>query len=120
VHRRSYLKRIPLIGESGRMSGRPRPTKFYQTKCLGSRVTPIAGRPTGGRLTKAIAALPGHRAAHLLGSELDLLRYAERVVDLDAEVSNNAFEFRVPEQQLYRPQALPGSLNHIPSFEYRP
>jgi len=31
-------------------------------------------------------------------SELDLLRDAERVVDLDAEIPNSAFELRVPEQ----------------------
>lgn len=38
------------------------------------------------------------RAARLWRSDFDLLRDAERVVDLDAEVPDGAFEFRVPEQ----------------------
>src|SRR6267154_1547356 len=37
-------------------------------------------------------------------SELDLLGNAERVVHLDAEVADCAFEFRMPEEKLDRPQ----------------
>ena len=40
----------------------------------------------------------------MLRSELDLLRDAKRIVDLDAEVANSAFELRVLEEQLHRPQ----------------
>ena len=40
----------------------------------------------------------------MLRSELDLLRDAKRIVDLDAEVANSAFELRVLEEQLDRPQ----------------
>jgi hypothetical protein len=40
------------------------------------------------------------RAARLLGSEFDLLRDAERIVDLDTEVANRAFEIDVPKRQL--------------------
>jgi hypothetical protein len=32
------------------------------------------------------------------GSELDLLRDAERIVDFDAEIADGAFELRVPER----------------------
>src|SRR5271154_4713353 len=39
-----------------------------------------------------------------LSSQLDLLGNAERVVDLDPEVANRAFELRMPEQQLDRSQ----------------
>jgi len=44
------------------------------------------------------------RAARLGRSDFDLLRDAERVVDLDTEVPDGAFEFRVSEQQLDRSQ----------------
>jgi hypothetical protein len=49
--------------------------------------------------------------------ELDLLRDAKRIVDLDAEVANSAFELRVPEQQLHRPQVagLLVNLRHLRS-----
>jgi len=40
----------------------------------------------------------------LLSSQLNLLGNAERVVDLDPEVTNRAFELRMPEQQLNRSQ----------------
>jgi hypothetical protein len=35
-----------------------------------------------------------------LSSQLNLLRDAERVIDLDAEITDRAFELRVPEEQL--------------------
>ena len=37
---------------------------------------------------------------------LSLLRDLKRVVDLDPEVSDSAFKFGVPEQQLNRPEIL--------------
>jgi hypothetical protein len=43
----------------------------------------------------------------VLRSELDLFRDAERIVDLDAEVANGAFQLCVPEEQLDRPLQLP-------------
>jgi len=46
-----------------------------------------------------VAALPIDRAATVLKSEFDLLGDAERVIDLDAEVADGAFELRVPKQQ---------------------
>ena len=51
----------------------------------------------------------------MLRSELDLLRDAERIVDLDAEVANSAFALCVPEEQLYRPQVtgLLVNLRHL-------
>jgi len=42
------------------------------------------------------------RAAFVLTSQLDLLRDAECIVDLDAEIADSAFELRMPEQQLHR------------------
>ena len=36
-------------------------------------------------------------------SDVDLFRYRESVVDLNAEVSDGAFDFGVTEQELYRP-----------------
>jgi hypothetical protein len=47
----------------------------------------------------------------VLRSQLDLLRDAERIIDLDAEVANCAFELRVPEEQLHRPQVAGLLLN---------
>jgi hypothetical protein len=49
---------------------------------------------------------PAHRRAatsSYLSSQLDLLRDAERVIDLDAKVADGAFELRMPEEQLHRP-----------------
>jgi hypothetical protein len=40
------------------------------------------------------------RDADYFRSQLDLLGNAERVIDLDAEITNRAFELRVPEEQL--------------------
>jgi len=37
-------------------------------------------------------------------SEFHLLRDTQRIVDFDAEVTDGAFEFRMPEQQLHRSQ----------------
>lgn len=39
-------------------------------------------------------------------SNLDLLCHLKRIVDLDAEIANGAFQLRIPEQQLYRPKVL--------------
>jgi hypothetical protein len=39
-----------------------------------------------------------HRDADYFSSQLDLLGNGERVVDLDAEVSDGALELRMPEQ----------------------
>ena len=36
-------------------------------------------------------------------SDLDLFRYRERIVDLDAEVSDGAFDFGVAKQKLHGP-----------------
>src|SRR5207302_4366218 len=48
---------------------------------------------------------PRHRdGAATSCSELDLLRDAERVVNLDPEVSNGAFQLRMSEQKLNCPQ----------------
>jgi hypothetical protein len=53
------------------------------------------------------------RARWLAGTDLHLrlLSHFERVVYLDAEISNRAFKFRVAEQQLHRPQVLGASVN---------
>jgi hypothetical protein len=59
----------------------------------------------------------------VLRSELDLLRDAERIVDLDAEVANSAFELRVLGEQLHRPQVagLLVNLRHLCSpYRVRP
>jgi len=42
------------------------------------------------------------------GLHLSLLRYLQRVVDLDAEVSDSTLQFAVPEEKLDRSQ-IPGS-----------
>ena len=54
----------------------------------------------------------------MLRSELDLFRDAERIVDLDAEVANGAFQLCVPEEQLDRPQVagLLVNLRHLCSL----
>ena len=50
-----------------------------------------------------------------LRSELDLLRDAERIVDLDPEIANGALQLRVAEQQLLRSQVagLPVNLGRL-------
>ena len=60
------------------------------------RVLPIFERADKGLLNELMAALPETGPA-LAGSELDLLRDAERIVDLDAEIADGAFELGVPE-----------------------
>jgi hypothetical protein len=57
-------------------------------------------RSVQGRFRRPIAALPG-RAASSRRSEFDLLWDAERIVDLDAQVSDGAFELRMTKQQLH-------------------
>ena len=57
---------------------------------------PIFERADEGLLNELIAALP-ETGPPCAGSELDLLRDAERIVDLDAEIADGAFELRVPE-----------------------
>jgi hypothetical protein len=37
-------------------------------------------------------------------SDINLFRYRKSVVDLDAKISDGAFDFCVTEQELYRPQ----------------
>ena len=48
------------------------------------------------RLGRACPLCPGI-------SDVDLFRYRKRVIDLNAEVSDGAFDFCVSEQELYRP-----------------
>lgn len=57
---------------------------------------PIFERADEGLLNELIAA-PPKKGRTCAESELDLLRDAERVVDLDAEIADGAFELRVPE-----------------------
>lgn len=45
-------------------------------------------------------------AARPRQSHVGLLRHLERIVDLDAEISNRALQLAVPEKQLNRPQIL--------------
>ena len=57
----------------------------------------------------------------MLRSQLDLLRDAERIVDLNAEVANSAFELRVPEaygasRPLRRIPAIVSFLNPQPAL----
>jgi hypothetical protein len=49
------------------------------------------------RLGRACPLCPGI-------SDVNLFRYRERVVDLNAKISDGAFDFCVTEQELYRPQ----------------
>jgi len=49
-------------------------------------------------------AAPRSEAAEPESSEFDLLRDAQGVVDLDAEIPHRAFQFRVAEQKLNRSQ----------------
>jgi len=44
-------------------------------------------------------------------SELDLLRNAEGVVDLDAEIANGAFELRMSEEELNGPKITGRSID---------
>ena len=50
------------------------------------------------------AMAPPDRRGHAVKSEFDLLGDAERVVDLDPEIANGAFQLGVTEQKLHRPQ----------------
>ena len=38
--------------------------------------------------------------------DFGLLSHLQRIVDFDSEVANRTFQFRVPKQQLHRPQVL--------------
>jgi hypothetical protein len=46
---------------------------------------------------QSMSALPGN-------SDIDLFRYGQGVINLDAEVSGGAFDLGVAEQELHRPQ----------------
>src|SRR5713101_8706114 len=50
------------------------------------------------------AALRDPRAATQFSSELDLVRNAERIVNLDPEITDGAFELRMSKEKLSRPQ----------------
>ena len=61
----------------------------------------IFERANEGLLNVLIAARQ-RQGRICVGSELDLLRDTGRIVDLDAEIADSAFELRMPEQQLHR------------------
>jgi len=44
-------------------------------------------------------------------SDVDLFSYREGIIDLDAEVSDGAFDFGVTEQELHGPQVLGSTIN---------
>jgi len=46
-----------------------------------------------------------------VGLDFSLLSHFQRVVDLDAEVSNRALQFGVAEEQLHRPQVFGASVD---------
>jgi hypothetical protein len=50
---------------------------------------------------QSMSALPGI-------SDIDLLRYGERIIDFDPEIAHGAFHSRVPEQELHGTQ-IPGA-----------
>ena len=61
----------------------------------------------------AIGNLPGpppRSASGLL--HFRLFGHLERVIDLDAEVSNGAFDLRMVEEQLYSAQILRAAIDH--------
>ena len=58
------------------------------------------GERGAGRLPPSRPCNWQHRDADYFSSQLDLLGNTERVIDLDAEVANRAFELCVPEEQL--------------------
>jgi hypothetical protein len=60
----------------------------YESGC-GTKLPKLAGQ--------SMSALPGN-------SDIDLFRYGQGVINLDAEVSGGAFDLGVAEQELHRPQ----------------
>ena len=80
----------------------------------------VYGRDGERRVSSAVTAVGEHaeilarggsrtrfsqgRDLFRLNSQLDLLRGAERVADLDAEVADCAFELRMTQEKLNRPQ----------------
>ena len=71
--------------------------------CLAARTNCAALRSAaiGTKLPKLVgqsmSALPGN-------SDIDLFCYGQGVIDLDAEVSDGAFDFGMAEQELHGPQ----------------
>src|SRR6516225_2843546 len=62
-----------------------------------------------------VAAL-GFAGPHIRAQlKFDLLRDADRIVDLDTEISDGAFQLRVTEQQLHGPQVAGLSINLSPA-----
>ena len=56
-------------------------------------------------MTRSCRCEPGRACPLCPGiSDINLFRYRKRIIDLDAEVSDGAFDFGVAEQKLYRPQ----------------
>ena|SRR5271154_5224760 len=49
-------------------------------------------------------AAPSPWQGHAIGLEFDLLRNAQRVLNLDPQISDRTFQLRVPKQQLNHPQ----------------
>ena len=60
----------------------------------------VCKRGSGAFSGGIAACYSQHRDADCFSSQLDLLGNGERVVDLDAEVSDSALELCMPEEQL--------------------
>ena len=58
---------------------------------------PLIGTTGGWRVGRACPLCPGI-------SDINLFRYCEGVIDLDAEISDRAFDLGMPEQELDSPQ----------------
>jgi hypothetical protein len=56
------------------------------------------------RAAQSVSALPPK-------SDVDLFCYRERVVDLDAEISNGALDLRVPQKELHGSQVAGTSID---------
>ena len=78
-------------------------TKFCVSTLLADQVIdqaasfPLLAQSDGWRTGRACPLCPG-------SSDINLFRYCQGVIDLDAEISDRAFDLGMPEQQLDSPQ----------------
>ena len=84
-----------------RLVARPRSLPGSMSNGTSSRSLPHVSERGSGAIRGSIAARYSQdRDADSFSSQLDLLRNAEHVVDLDAEVADGALELRMPDEQL--------------------
>ena len=83
-----------LHAKTGRIHGCTRTLRKKSDLLLQRGHRPYMARFCRGRPGRACPLCPGI-------SDVNLFRYRKRVIDLNAEVSDGAFDFGVPEQELH-------------------